>query len=197
MIDNPAVSGHHCKIYLQGDTFFIDDLNSTNGTFVNDKKIIRSKIQNNDIIGIVKHALVLLDERAAVENAGEPAGAEGTVVLSAASQSQMALAATAAARTEMPGFLAVLKGLVDKPEYELNGLSTYIGKSDRVQIPIKGLFAPEVAAMIAKRPEGYFLIALKENYPKHNGLPLKEKILLTDGDEIEISGTLFRFGLKK
>ncbi|MEK7287005.1 MAG: FHA domain-containing protein, partial [Elusimicrobiota bacterium] len=66
VIDNPAVSGHHCKIYLQGDTFFIDDLNSTNGTFVNDKKIIRSKIQNNDIIGIVKHALVLLDERAAV-----------------------------------------------------------------------------------------------------------------------------------
>lgn len=193
VIDNPAVSGHHCKIYVQSGAYFVDDLNSTNGTFLNDKKIIRSRIQNNDTIGIVKHALIFLEDQTPA-----PAQAASSSSAPAAAPTPPPAASTTRGHsTETGACITVLSGLVDKPAYEVNGLSTYIGKSQTVQVPIKGLFAPEVAAMIAKRPEGYFLIALKENYPKHNGVPLKDKILLTDGDEFEISGTLFRFSIKK
>jgi len=191
-IDNPAVSGHHCKIRLEGDTYFVEDLNSTNGTFVNEKKVVKAGLKHNDVIGVVKHALVFFDEKAAAA----PPAAEGTVVLTAASSQAMAEAAAAGAKTANVGILRGTTGVVDKPEYILNGASTYIGKSDKVQIPIKGMFTPEVAAMIARRPEGYFLCALQAGYPKLNGLPVQEKAPLNQGDQIEVGGTVFQFSLE-
>ena len=72
------------------------------------------------------------------------------------------------------------------PEYELKSASTYIGKSDRVQIKIKGtgLFgsAPENAAMIANREDGYFIVPVKEGYTQLNGKVVEQKQLLEDGD---------------
>jgi hypothetical protein len=91
----------------------------------------------------------------------------------------------------------VLKGVVDQLEFELKNRSTYIGKSDHVQIKIKGtgLFgsAPESAAMIAHHQDGYFLIPVKEGYVKLNGKPVNQKELLRDGDVIQAGGTTLKF----
>src|SRR3989338_2587670 len=62
-IDDPAVSSHHCRISLQGDTYFVEDLNSTNGTLVNDKKIIKAGIHDKDVIAIAKHTIIFVDDR--------------------------------------------------------------------------------------------------------------------------------------
>ncbi|MBI4062786.1 MAG: FHA domain-containing protein [Elusimicrobia bacterium] len=186
VIDNPAVSGHHCKIFLQGDGYFVEDLNSTNGTFVNEKKIIRAGLKTNDVVGIVKHALVFVDDRPGATTAPAPAAA-----------AQAPAQTAGAAKAPDTAILSVVEGVVDKPEYEIKGMTTYIGKSDKVQIPIKGMMAPEVAAMVAKRPEGYYLIAVKPGYPKLNGAPVQEREILKDGDTFEISGSVFRFGFKK
>ena len=199
VIDNPAVSGQHCKITLVGDTFFVEDLNSTNGIFLNEKKVMKSGLKNNDIIGIVKHALKFIDDRpqagaAAAASAGP--SADATMVISAAKQKEMAAATTTAAQ-KRPAVLRVVKGMVDQPEYELKAPSTYIGKSDRVQIKIKGtgLFgsAPENAAMIANRAEGYFLVPIEEGYAKLNGKAVSQKELLKDGDVIDVGGTSLKF----
>src|SRR5579863_5507498 len=165
VIDNPAVSGHHCKITLVADTFFVEDLNSSNGVFVNAKKTLKSGLKNNDVIGIAKHALKFIDDRpeahATISPAAAPkASADATMMIAPDKQKEIALAAATAA--QKPAFVRVIKGVVDKPEYELTASSTYIGKSDHVQIKIKGkgLFgsAPESAAMIARRLEGYFIV---------------------------------------
>src|SRR5262249_52310483 len=101
---------------------------------------------------------------------------------------------------EKVGVLRVLKGVVDKPEYELKGMSTYIGKSDRVQVPIKGagLFgsAPEVAASIHRKPEGYVLVAVTEGYPLVNGSKVTGSVILKEGDLIDCGGTTMQFGTK-
>ena len=60
VVDNPAVSGHHCRISKQGGTYFVEDLESTNGTFVNEKRIKKSGLHDNDVVGVAKHALVFL-----------------------------------------------------------------------------------------------------------------------------------------
>jgi pSer/pThr/pTyr-binding forkhead associated (FHA) protein len=39
VLNDQFVSGHHAKLYLRNDEFILEDLNSTNGTFVNDNKI--------------------------------------------------------------------------------------------------------------------------------------------------------------
>lgn len=63
VIDNPTISGHHCKITQVGDNFYVEDLNSSNGVFVNAKKIMKSGLKNNDVIGVAKHVLKFIDER--------------------------------------------------------------------------------------------------------------------------------------
>src|ERR1700691_5968715 len=62
VIDNPAISGHHCKIVHQGGTYFVEDLESTNGTFVNEKRIKTAGLHHNDIVGIAKHSLVFVED---------------------------------------------------------------------------------------------------------------------------------------
>ncbi len=62
-LDHTTVSGHHCKVYNVGGTFFVEDLGSTNGTFLNGKKIVKSAgLRQNDAIGIVKYTLVFVEE---------------------------------------------------------------------------------------------------------------------------------------
>jgi pSer/pThr/pTyr-binding forkhead associated (FHA) protein len=59
-IDNLAVSSFHAKIIKQGDNYIIEDLKSTNGTFLNKKKIIKAALNDNDSIIIGKHTLTFI-----------------------------------------------------------------------------------------------------------------------------------------
>ena len=204
-IDNPAISGHHCRVSKEGGGWFIEDLESTNGTFVNEKRIKKSGLHHNDVVTIAKHALVLINEAEAAAEAGEPApSADATMVITAEKQAELAASATQnskpAADTKA-GWLRVLQGKVgEAAEYEIKGMSLYIGKSDRVQIQIKGagLFgsAPEVAASIHRKPEGFVIVAVTEGYPSVNGAKIAASTLLKNGDIIECGATTMMFELR-
>ena len=56
-IDNLAVSGHHAKILTILNDSFIEDLGSTNGTFVNGNKVVKHALQNGESIVIGKYEL--------------------------------------------------------------------------------------------------------------------------------------------
>src|SRR5262245_1215533 len=62
-LDNLAVSGEHANIFTIGDDSFIQDLNSTNGTFINNKKITKHHLRNGDAVVIGKHTLIYLTEQ--------------------------------------------------------------------------------------------------------------------------------------
>ncbi len=62
VIDHATVSGFHGKIVKEGDRYFVEDLNSTNGTFVNGNRIKRAEIKNKDQIGVARHILEFLTE---------------------------------------------------------------------------------------------------------------------------------------
>ncbi len=61
-IDSMAVSGQHAKIVTIMDTPFVEDLGSTNGTFLNAEKISVSPIENGDVITIGTHNIKYLSE---------------------------------------------------------------------------------------------------------------------------------------
>jgi pSer/pThr/pTyr-binding forkhead associated (FHA) protein len=203
VIDNPAISGHHCKLTLEGGGYYVEDLESTNGTFVNEKRIKKSGLHHNDVVGLAKHAVVFLNEaELAAESAPKPAS-DATMVLTPQKQAELVAASSAAAKPaggEKAAWLRVLKGAVDAGEYELKGMSTYIGKSDRVQIQIKGsgLFgsAPEVAASVHRKPEGYMLVAVTEGYPVVNGAKVAGSVVLKEGDMIDCGSTTMIFELR-
>ena len=69
-IDNLAVSSFHARIDKTGSDFILTDLQSTNGTFIKDKKIVSHKLKHGDNIVIGKHVLLFLaSEKGAAEKA--------------------------------------------------------------------------------------------------------------------------------
>ena len=69
-IDNPAVSGHHSLIINILNDSFLEDLNSTNGTYVNGKLIKKHALQHGDVITVGHHQLRFVDQQANRRRAG-------------------------------------------------------------------------------------------------------------------------------
>ena len=69
----------------------------------------------------------------------------------------------------------------------------------QVQIKGSGLFgsAPEVAASIHRKPEGYVLMAVEAGFPVVNGNKVTGSVVLKDGDFIECGGTTMQFVIKE
>jgi len=51
-LNDPMVSGKHCTVYIDNGIATIQDLGTTNGTFVDGQKIVNAKINLNTIIKI-------------------------------------------------------------------------------------------------------------------------------------------------
>ena len=58
VIDSPAVSGHHACVFREGDHFVVEDLASTNGTFVNGKRVQSAQLASGDRIQIGRVELI-------------------------------------------------------------------------------------------------------------------------------------------
>src|SRR6476620_2116254 len=64
VIDNLAVSGEHAVLQMTGNEVHLEDLNSTNGTYVNGKAVKKQLLQNSDTIEIGKYKIKYINEAA-------------------------------------------------------------------------------------------------------------------------------------
>jgi len=126
-IDNPAVSGHHSLIINILNDSFLEDLNSTNGTYVNGKLIKKHALQHGDVITIGHHQLRFSDQQVTETEQDEfektmviPAGQQNAEQLAKAEQ--LADEAAAAVRLDPDEAAAAVKlapeeaePLMDKP----------------------------------------------------------------------------------
>ncbi|ABM39244.1 FHA domain-containing protein [Polaromonas naphthalenivorans] len=88
VIDNMAVSGEHAVLQMSGNEGYIEDLNSTNGTYVNGKTVKKQQLHHDDIVEIGKYKIQYVDEA----NAGASAVSGAIRVMSgAAAGREMAL----------------------------------------------------------------------------------------------------------
>src|SRR6187399_2600400 len=62
VIDNLAVSGEHAVLQMVGSDVFIEDLNSTNGTYINGKAVKKQLLAHNDTVEIGKYKIKYLVE---------------------------------------------------------------------------------------------------------------------------------------
>ena len=79
-IDNPAVSGHHAKVYSEGDHYVIEDSESFNGTYVNGQRIRKVVLKDGDNVTIGKHTIEFRDEVRPVAAPYGPLDAQGTKI---------------------------------------------------------------------------------------------------------------------
>ncbi len=213
-IDNLAVSGHHAKIYYENDKFVLEDLNSLNGTFVNNQRIRKSLLKNGDEILIGKHTMVFVEEGGPPPEPLEPeadrtmpvAKLDATMVLDTKKRREMLQQSAAPAgpragtapapAAEKVGCLTVLSGKTDQNVYVLTGRLSVIGKSDQASIKLKGWFAPPVAAVINRKEDNYLLSPSAAD-TKVNGQKLAGPCQLKEGDMVEVSGVKMQFGYKE
>src|SRR5271154_843012 len=78
-IADPSVSSHHCEVHLRGAEIFIRDLNSTNGTFINDARITESVLKPGQVLKLGQVELKLEAEGATATSVTAPAPAKKVV----------------------------------------------------------------------------------------------------------------------
>jgi len=204
-IDDPAVSGHHARILTILNDSFLEDQNSTNGTYVNGSLVKKHALQNGDVIAMGKHMLTFANEQSDDEGehestmiirpdaAGMPAkentdndsldrsvnqlGAE----LVAESEKQQSQAAQRGA------LLRVVSGGNAGQELQLTKALTTLGKPG-VQV-----------AAVTRRADGYYLIQVEgaeTSHPTVDGQPVgTEAVKLEDKSVIDVAGVKMEFVL--
>jgi pSer/pThr/pTyr-binding forkhead associated (FHA) protein len=206
VIDNLAVSGHHAKVYYETDKFVLEDLNSLNGTFVNNQRVRKSYLKNGDEILIGKHTLTFQDEGGPPPPAEEDsertlpvAKLDQTVVLDTRKRREFLQQAGGAAPgiVQKVGCLTVLSGKTDQNEYLLTSKLSMIGKSPMASVKLKGWFAPDVAAVINKREGSYQIAPSGKGGAKVNGQSISGPLDLKDGDLIEVAGVKMQFSYRE
>lgn len=199
-IENLAVSGHHAKVDSVGDGYILTDLQSKNGSFVNDRQITSHWIQNGDIITIGKHTLAVSFN----PDEDKPSGGnemDQTMVMDTEKYRNLLSKNVAKedANTlakDRPAVLSYLAG--GQGEIELSKKLVKIGKDSTSDIVVSGLMVGQTAATISRRPNGYFLSFVGGmSKPKVNGESIKESIQLNEFDMIEIGSVKLQFVLQK
>ena len=211
IIDNPAVSGHHARVFLEGHQVILEDLRSTNGTFVNGRPVTRHALQHGDEVLVGKHSIVF--DQSAVEPqpvAGPPLESLGDTVyldtkqhraLRATLESARAAAAKSVnARPAPPvvtaprrvGVLRVVAGRAQQDEYDLAPHTSLIGRSDTSLVRLRGWFKPSVAVAIARSGNSYVATPLGGK-TLINEERLDARRVLQEGDILNVSGLVLEF----
>ena len=193
VIDNLAVSGEHAVLQMVGADVFIEDLNSTNGTYINGKAVKKQLLTHNDTVEIGKYKIkYLVDEGADYEKTMIMKPGATPVAAPAAPVSPHGFSPTRAPSNSgfgalgnpvTPASIKVLNGAAAGREVVLTKVVTTVGKPG-VQV-----------ASITKRPGGYVFAHVEgAARPTVNGNPLSGDTLhLKNGDVIELAGTQMQF----
>src|SRR5262252_6677534 len=78
VLDHPSVSSHHACVFADGDQYIVEDLQSTNGTFVNGRRISRRTLRNGDVMKIGRHTIVF--DQLATAQPGKTGTAENAAI---------------------------------------------------------------------------------------------------------------------
>jgi len=205
VIDQPAVSSHHACIFRDGAAFVLEDLQSTNGTFVNDRRISRCRLRHDDVIVIGTETLTFSERSqgpvadATAVNAEEPAGE--TIFMDRDSHRRlMTIVMNAEGRSDADaaagplGVLRVLDGATGQSEYALESHTSMIGKAEWSLVRLSGWLAPNVSLAITRNRQGYVATRLGGKVAV-NGHPIGGRHDLKDGDVVSVCGLTLEFSL--
>ena len=199
VIPNLAVSGYHARIDKAGSEFIITDLQSTNGTFLNNKKVVSQKLAHGDNILIGKHIILFVASEKKVKAGGTPDKMDlgKTMMLDTAKQRELLKKQPTPPKPvvapEKIGVITFIDGS-SMGDIELSKKLTKIGKAETSEIKLSGVFMGATAATISRRPTGYTIsFAGGITKLRVNGEVVKDSVALNDFDTIELGSYKFQF----
>lgn len=184
VIDNLAVSGEHAVLQMVGSDVFIEDLNSTNGTYINGKAVKKQLLAHNDTVEVGKYKIkFMVDDGTDYEKTMIMKPGSMTGSASGRASGFGGLGGAAPGSSVGPATIRVMNGAAAGREVVLTKVVTTVGKPG-VQV-----------ASITKRPTGYVLAHVEGSArPTVNSNPLVgETVSLKNGDVIELAGTQMQF----
>lgn len=206
VIDNPAVSHYHARVFHEDGRMMIEDSGSMNGTFVNGQRVKVVTLATGDSVAIGKHTILVqevLDQVSPSQEAEPKLAApkiNETVMLDTKERRAFLekVAAVGEASQVAPerlkvATLVVLKGKTDRKEYALTDKLTVIGKSAMATVKLKGWFAPKAAAQINRREDHSYYIGAADRVPSVNGEPIARPVKLSSRDIIAVAGVELEF----
>ncbi|MDD5250849.1 MAG: FHA domain-containing protein [Rhodocyclaceae bacterium] len=210
-IDNLAISGEHAVVVTILNDSFLEDLHSTNGTFINGHAVEKHFLQNGDVIELGKYRLKYVNE--VPQQQAAPADFEKTMVLrpdmarQTASQienkvmgdTQVGLKLPPGGAAVPPPAPAAQAPAVPRAAIQIVS-GANVGKELELTKTLTTLGKPGVqVAVIARRPQGYFITHVEgANFPIVSGVTLtaNKPHPLKDHDIIELAGVKMEFFLK-
>ncbi len=190
VIGDPSVSGHHAKIDSVGDGFVLIDLQSRNGSFVNEQLITSRWLKNGDVINIGEHSLRFQDSAADPASYDDIEDLEKTTVIDTIQYRNMRKKSNPTrsinvvrfwSKSQKPGIKQKSIPEISRPivtqkrkepvsalaylaggkgKIKLTKKTTIIGKHPKSDIVVRGLWVGKSAVSISKRPDGYYLCYL-------------------------------------
>lgn len=222
-LDNLAVSGEHAAIVKMGGDYFVEDLESTNGTLVNGEAIKKHLLQHDDVIELGKYRLKYVND--AVDSSGINKlsnGFEKTMMVNPSAIRSSKRRVTDAVQAPAAMVQSYSEPLGNKPiavdvpsvTADASGVSSEAGMVGRVQVLNGSSSGRELVlnkalttlgktgvqvAVITKRPHGYFITHVEGKVlPIVNGISAgAQAIALSDHDVIELAGVKMEFYLTK
>lgn len=207
VIDNPAVSHYHARVFNEENRLMLEDFGSMNGTFVNGQRVKMVTLKPGDSVAIGKHTIVVSESReldgfAPANDGSKPAAPKitETVMLDTKARREFLekVAAVGESSQVAPSrvkiaSLVVRSGRTDRQEYALTDKLTVVGKSQMATVKLKGWFAPKAAAQINRREDNSYYIGPADKVPRVNGTPIAHPTKLNSGDVIEVAGIKLEF----
>jgi pSer/pThr/pTyr-binding forkhead associated (FHA) protein len=202
VIDNLAVSSYHARIDKAGSDFILTDLQSTNGTFINENRVVSHKLVHGDNISIGKHVLLFVGEKGKAEEEPEnKMSLNKTMILDTVKQRELLAKQKGSAPQPRPAEKLGVLSFVDGSglgDIELSKKLTKIGKADTSEVRLSGLLIGPTAATISRRPSGYAITFTGGMAKlKVNGQVVRESVDLKEFDTIEIGSYKFQFYLRE
>jgi hypothetical protein len=210
VIDNPAVSHYHARVFNEEGRMMLEDFGSMNGTFVNGQRVKMVMLKPGDSVMVGKHTIVVSDSResdgfASGSSVAKPAAPKinETVMLDTKERREFLQrvaavgesAQVAPARVKV-ATLVVRSGKTDRREYALTDKLTVVGKSALATVKLKGWFAPKAAAQINRREDNTYYIGAADKTPSVNGQPITHPTKLSSGDVVSVAGIEMEFVLR-
>jgi pSer/pThr/pTyr-binding forkhead associated (FHA) protein len=201
IIDNAGVSRRHAVIRLKGKKAIVEDLGSSNGTFIRGQKIQEYELQDGDEIVIVKHRLVYRipkdadasSKADAMADVGQKTMYIDSAAVAQAVGSRPGTRPEAVASTLRPRLI-----LPDLKKFALDTDEVNLGTAIGCQVQLSGMFVGKVHAKIVRTKEGQFKLHHLSGLAatRVNGEKITEH-LLKHGDEIEIGKQKLLFRLER
>lgn len=165
VIDNLAISGEHAVLQMTGHQVYLEDLDSTNGTYINGKAVKKQLLQHGDAIDVGKYK-IRFDDPPEATPAARPAHVDEHE-----------------ASEHLNAAIKVLSGAASGREVPLTKVVTTVGKPG------------VAVAAITRRHGGFFVHQVEgSGNPSLNGEPFgADPITLKNGDLIELAGTKMQF----